>query len=199
MRKFLCATFITVAFLASPQLLRAQSHWTYSVNNHGLKEMHIDQRATILGRSCITRLKFICTHDSKDGGASGALSMELTIAPATEIKEFNFDFFEGPDAPVGKQELMKIVLIRGATRTEFRVPVGGWASAEGEDGFSFGTSSLTRDKTGHVRKILNGILSGAESIQVSVIDGIDPTKVISASFPTAPDLQSFRELMQGLK
>lgn len=34
--------------------------------------------------------------------------MEFTVFPISSIKDFDFDYFEGPGAPVGSQKLMRV-------------------------------------------------------------------------------------------
>jgi hypothetical protein len=190
------AAAVMVSFL-SLQPLKAQSPWKFTVNQYGLRETYFDGNSVVLGVPCSTRLKFICTQDNK--GTTGYLSMEFTIAPSSKIPGFDFEYFEGPDAPAGGKKLMTITLTQGGRQTKFQGGLGGWFSAEVDDGFVFGSGTPTRTKTGYMRKVVEGILGGAESIEVAVSDGNDPSKVIVVTFPVATGKPSFQALMQGIK
>jgi hypothetical protein len=190
------AAAVLVSFL-SLQPLKAQSPWKFTVNQYSLRETSFDRNSVVLGVPCSTRLKFICTQDSN--GTTGDLSMEFTISPSSKIPGFDFEYFEGPDAPAGGKKLMTITLNQGGRRTKFQVGLGGWFSAEIDDGFVFGSVTPTRAKTGYMRKVVEGILDGAESVEIAVSDGNDPSKVIVATFPVATGKPSFQALMRGIK
>jgi hypothetical protein len=188
------AVFVSILSL---QPLKAQSPWRFAVNQYGLRETYFDENSVVLGVSCSARLKFICAQESE--GATGTVSMEFTISPSSKIPGFDFEYFEGPDAPADGKKLMKITLTQGGRQTKFQVGLGGWFSAEIDDGFVFGSGTPTRTKTGDMRKVVERILGGAESIEVAVSDGNDPSKVIVVAFPVATGKPSFQALMRGIK
>ncbi|MGA3085921.1 MAG: hypothetical protein ABSE95_14180 [Thermodesulfobacteriota bacterium] len=192
--------FIAAAImLFGPQSSPAQDNWKYSVNQYDLREVSTEQKLTIFETPCIARLKFICTQDSRDKSATGYLSLEFTISPASKVQGFDFGYFEGPDAPVGAKKLMKITLIQGEKRSSFQVPLNGWLSAEVDDGFTFGTGTPTRNKIGYMRKVVEAILAGADSIEVIVFNGPHRNKSIAAIFSVAADRLHFKAMMQGIK
>lgn len=191
------AAACVMANILSLQPLKAQSTWKFEVNQYGLRETYSDESSVVLGVPCSARLKFICTQDSK--GTTGNVSLEFTISPSSKIPGFDFEYFEGPDAPAAGKKLMKITLTQGGRQTRFQVGPGGWFSAEIDDGFVFGSGTPTRTKTGDMRKVVGGILGGAESIEVAVADGNDPPEVIAVTFPVATGKPSFQALMRGIK
>lgn len=67
-----------------------------------------------------------------------------------------------------------------------------------DDGFVFEASNLTRDKEGQVRKVLDQVLQGAESLEVAIIDGNDHTIVLSAVFPLAGSKPAIEALLKGI-
>ncbi len=200
-KPFCRATFFitTGILLFGPHSLSAQGNWKYSVNQYDLREVYTEQKLTIFETPCISRLRFICTQDGKDKQAIGYLSLEFTISPASIVQGFDFGYFEGPDAPVGAKKLMKITLIQGKKRSSFQVPLNGWWSAEVDDGFTFGTGTPTRNKIGYMRKVIEAILAGADSIEVVVFDGPLQKKSIAAIFPVSADRLHFKAMMQGIK
>jgi hypothetical protein len=177
--------------------LHAEEPWKFSVNQYDLKETYIDQQVVVLGVPCTSRLKFMCTQDQK--GATGYLSMEFTITPYSRIAGFDFEFFEGPDAPIGGKKLLIITLAKAGKQIRFQESLGGWVSAEIEDGFVFGSGTPTKNRNGYMRKVINQIIGGAETIEVAVTDGKNPSKVVSVIFPAAKGRESFKSLLKGIK
>jgi hypothetical protein len=192
-----CQIFAVILGCLTFSSLHAEEQWKFSVNQYDLRETYIDQQAVVLGVPCNSRLKFICTQDQK--GATGCLSMEFTIAPYSKIAGFDFEFFEGPDAPVGGKKLMSITLAKDGKQTRIQESPGGWVSAEIEDGFVFGYATPTKNRNGYMRKVINQIIGGAETIEVAVTDGKNPSKVVSVIFPVVNGRESFKSLLKGIK
>lgn len=195
------ATFFIAAYILffSPQYLHAQGNWKYSVKQNNIREIYTEQKMAILGTPGISRLKFICTQDSKDKQATGYLSLEFTIFPASKVQGFDFSYFEGPDASAGTKKLMRITTIQREKRSSFQIPLNGWWSAEVEDGFTFGTDTPTKNKFDYMRKVVDAIIAGADSIEITVFNGQQKKKFIVAVFPVAADRMHFQTMMQGIK
>lgn len=187
---------VVVGFLSMPATIE-KTPWKFSMNQYGIRETYINQKSDVFGIPCMTRLRFTCTQDSK--GATGFIAMEFTVSPFSKIKGFDFGYFEGPDAPGNNKKLMRISLTYKKKQTRFQVSPGGWVSAEIEDGFVFGAGTPTRDKDGYMRKVVEAVLKGAESIEVDVVDGADPSKIIAVTFPIADGKERFQALMRGIK
>ena len=177
--------------------LYAEEQWKFTVNQYDLRETYIDQQADLLGVPCASRLKFICTQDQK--GTTGYLTMEFTIAPYSKIAGFDFEFFEGPDASVGGKKLLSITLAKAGKQIRFQESLGGWVSAEVEDGFVFGVGTPTKNRNGSMRKVINQITGGAETIEVAVTDCKNSSKIVSVIFPVANGRESFKSLLKGIK
>lgn len=192
-----CLLTITLALVLTEQL-HAQGIWQYSRNQFDRREVHTRKNVTVFGTPCSALLTFICTQDSKDKHITGMLSLEFTISPASKVHGFDFEYFEGPGAPGGGQTLMTITLVSGEKHSRFQVPLSGWWSADVDDGFTFGTSTPTRDRNGYMRKIVAGILGGAESIEIEIVDGPRKKKAILATFPVSADRHHFQAMMQGM-
>ncbi|MBI4912196.1 MAG: hypothetical protein HY823_05625 [Acidobacteria bacterium] len=182
--------------LAPPTFLPAQSGWGIQAGPSGLRKASIQQEATVMGAKCTTRLQFTCTQDSP--GAAGVLALEFTVAPITPLKGFDFGFFEGPGAPAGAKGLMRLTVTRAGKPSVHSLRLGGWLSAEVEDGFVFASNQRTRQKTGPVRQVLNQVLEGAETLEVAIVDGRNPSTVLKARFPLAGSGPALRSLLKGL-
>jgi len=178
------------------QALSGQSQWSFSKNQYDLRETYIDGQSNVFGVQCTTRLKFRCTKDGKC--STGYTYMEFTIAPVAKLSGFNFSYFEGPDADVGSRKLLSVVLDNHGQQNKFQVGLTGWYSADVDDGFVFGSGTPTKNKSGYMRKIIQEIIHGAETIEITVIDGKTPGKTITASFPLKDGLNGFKALLEGV-
>jgi len=188
-------------FFASAPTPFAQSQWRYELYHSspdGMRQAFIEQKSIILGSTCSTRLQFNATQDHGKH-RTGMLALEFTVSPMSSIKGFDFEYFDGPDAPVGAQKLMRVTVTKGGRPFVHELSLGGFLSDEHvDDGFVFATSNLTRNKQGRVRKVLDQVLHGAESLEVAVIDGKDHTIVLSATFPLTGSKTAIEELLKGI-
>ncbi len=185
-----------VSVLAYAPTLFAQGQWHYEVNHHEFRKAFIEQTSMVLGSNCSTRLQFNATQDSK--GSTGMIALEFTVSPITQIKGFDFAYFEGPGAPAEDQKLMRITVTKAGTPTVHMLSLGGWMSADVNDGFVFSASHHTRNKQGQVRKVITQVLQGADSIEVAVIDGRNRAIVLSATFPLTGAQPIFEALLKGI-
>ena len=96
--------------------------------------LKIDQGAE---RSAILHVD--CSPD-RDGGA---LSIELVATEANTRKDFDYEDFEGPDAPAGAKALSHIAWITAAGTTEITHAAAGWYAPEPPQSFMFGVSQMS--------------------------------------------------------
>ena len=195
-----CLNLTGIAFLlsfAAAPASFAQSQWRYEDNQHPPRHAFIEQMSIVLGSTCSVRLQFDATQDNKNG--DGVLALEFTVSPMSSIKDFDFDYFEGPGAPVGGQKLMRVTVTKDGRSFIHTLILTGFLSSEYlDDGFVFEATNLTRDKQGQVRKVLDQVLQGAESLEVAVIDGNDHAIVLSATFPLTGSKAAIEALLKGI-
>ncbi|MBZ0170027.1 hypothetical protein MELA_02889 [Candidatus Methylomirabilis lanthanidiphila] len=189
-------TAVVVSVLAGAPMVFAQGQWHYEVNQVEFRKAFIEQTAVVLGSNGSTRLQFTATQDGK--GSTGMIALEFTVAPISRIKGFDFGYFEGPGAPVEGQKLMRVTVTKAGQPSVHMLSLGGWLSAEVNDGFVFSATNQTRDKQGQVRQIITQILQGADSIEVAVIDGSNHAIVLSATFPLKGSQPVFAALVRGI-
>ena len=175
----------------------AQSRWRYEDNQHPPRHAFIEHTSIVLGSTCSLRLQFNATQDNQNG--DGVIALEFTLSPMSSIAGFDFDYFEGPEAPVGGQKLMRVTVTKGGRPFIHTLSLTGFLSSEYlDDGFVFYASNLTRDKEGQVRKVLDQVLQGAEGLEVAVIDGNDHEIVLSATFPLTGSKPAIEALLKGI-
>jgi hypothetical protein len=90
-----------------------------------------------------------CSPD-RDGGA---LSIELVAAAANTRKDFDYEDFEGPDAPAGAKALSHIAWTTAAGTTEITHAAAGWYAPEPPESFMFGVSQISHHREEPARLI----------------------------------------------
>ncbi|HSA89886.1 MAG TPA: hypothetical protein VLF42_08325 [Burkholderiales bacterium] len=187
-----------VSLLAGAPALLAQSQWRYEADRHGHRQAFVEQKSVVLGSTCSTRLRFSATRDRVGKGITGVLALEFAVSPMSSIKGFDFEYFHGVGAPVGSQELMRITITKGGKPFVHTLGAGGYLSSYVRDGFVFHAEHLARDKQGQVRKVLDQVLQGAESLEVAITDGRNRAIVLSATFPLTGSKPVVEALLKGI-
>jgi len=94
---------------------------------------------------------------------------------------------------------MRVTVTKGGRPFIHTLILTGFLSSEYlDDGFVFAANNLTRNKQGQVRKVLDQVLQGAESLEVAVIDGKDHAIVLSATFPLMGSKGAIEALLNGI-
>ena len=135
--------FLAAATLAMMASAHAELH--QFVQDGTLK---IDQ-----GTQRPAKLHVNCSPDS-DGGA---LSIELVVTEANTRKDFDYDDFEGPDAPASGKALSGITWTTATGTTQITRAAAGWYAPKPPQSFLFGISQLSRHREEPAR-LLNAIL-----------------------------------------
>ena len=100
-----------------------------------------------------------CSADP-DGGA---LVVELIASEANTRKDFDYDNFEGPDAPAGKKALSHVAWTTAAGTTQITHAAAGSYLPEPPESFMFGIDQLSRQR-GPASTLLAAV--GSESGQL---------------------------------
>jgi len=87
-------------------------------------------------------LNLLCSPDA-DGGA---LSIELVVPEANTRKDFDYDDFEGPDAPAGAKALSHLVWTGSGDSVQITHAAAGWYAPEPPDSFMFGISQMSHQR-----------------------------------------------------
>jgi len=99
-------------------------------------------------------LAIACSPDSK----GGALSIELVVTEANTRKDFDYDDFEGPDAPAQEKALSHL-LWTGAYSAELSHAASGWYAPEPPESFMFGITQMSHQRKPPA-KFLDAVSSG---------------------------------------
>lgn len=119
--------------------------------------------------------------------------LDLRVAGATEVKDFHFDDFEGPEAKV-TQKLFKIGVVGGKKPFEFSFcPAGGYV-ADPKNGFSFGC--YEQGNKNRLFALLTEASKGSGRIYIKILDSKSPKVTLQAEFPLEDAAGSFQALIR---
>jgi hypothetical protein len=121
-------------------LLGASVALTFSVMAHAelYRFEHAGRMHTAAGERAAL-LHVACSPD-RDGGA---LSIELVATEANTKKDFDYNDFEGPDAPAGAKALSHLSWTTAAGKSEMTHTASGWYAPEPTESFMFGINQLS--------------------------------------------------------
>jgi hypothetical protein len=97
-----------------------------------------------------------CSPD-RDGGA---LVVELIVTQANTLQDFDYNEFEGPDAPAGNKPLSHVTWTSSSGNTETTHAAAGSYLPEPAESFMFGIDQLSR-RRGPAATVLAGVGSAA--------------------------------------
>ena len=89
-------------------------------------------------------------------GDGGALSIDLIVLEANTRKDFDYDDFEGPDAPAGAKALSHIAWTTAAGSTEITHTATGWYAPDPPQSFMFGVTQMSHHR-GDAARLVNAI------------------------------------------
>jgi hypothetical protein len=125
------------------------------------------------------RLSFECT-----AGKGGTNSVVFVVLGATKLKGFDFDNFEGPDAPASAKPLVTFTVHRTSGADVVVKTTASGSYTVTDEGFAFEVSTAANAREGKVAQLTDAVVRGAASISVRVQGFKDPQKTIQVTFST---------------
>lgn len=152
--------------------------------------------APLLGHPTPFSIAFHC--DPKSGNdVFGTLGFDVSVKDVAELKQFPFDDFEGPDAPVAAKVEATIINAKGDEVSIRTQASGGYSSA---DTFCFGIADLSKDAKSPAKSILRALAEpGVETLQITIADPRDPKLKLEFGIAIAGRQKEFETLLTGLK
>ena len=135
-------------------------------------------------------LSFQCTS-----GKGGASTIEFTVAGAVAMKGFDFDEFEGPDAPAQRHALVTLTAHRPAGDLVIRTSCTGFYTVS-DEGFAFEVTTMA-NVHGKVSKLSDALIHGATSISIRIRGLKHAEKTIEATFPADGAPAILGQIMAG--
>jgi len=116
------------------------------------RRLVLDGKLESAGSTRAVTLRALCEPDPN----GGAISVELWVPQAAQLKDFDYDDFEGPDAAAGNRALSTVRVSGAGNSSEITYPAAGWYSGEDPDTFVFGLSQRSH-RSGTVATLLKAI------------------------------------------
>lgn len=125
-------------------------------------------------------------------------NISLIVQKAHSITNFDFESFEGPDAPNLRKNLVEIETWPETPNLRWLAQVtGGYGGNDEPDSFMFSLSSLNKpDRAVEFARI---IADGKSGLRVIVHDGKDDKKTIEAAFPSIDPTGSVAKWLNGCR
>jgi len=159
------------------------------VNEYGLRRAQASGRAKLGETEVPATLELTCTS-----GKGGAVTWTLKIEQKDALIGFDFDAFEGPDAPVGDRALARLALEGGVMRTGFDTKVNGFLSEISTYAFEFSAPANSASQAGLLAEALDAT---TKAIHWTVRAPDDSGRAIEATFSAGGAAPVLRETMMG--
>lgn len=191
----LALVMASLAFVCS-QPAGVAAGWSRSSEDHGRRLSYAGD-VTVLGQATHLDATFYCNTE-RTKMVTGAIGFDLDLAHPEAIKTFDFDDFEGPDAPAGKRQLLMATIVRpnGAQEHITASPSGSYSPRES---FAFEVSDFFYRKGTPARRVLEALRSDATSLTITIADYQRSTTRIELTIPVAGTSGEFRWLLEGLQ
>lgn len=122
-------------------------------------------------------------------------SINYIVRDTSKITGFDFDSFEGPNAPANEKILVEYQAVSPNGNLSFRDSGGGVFGGAGEgDAFEFETSKINQDK---IRQLARMIAKGSTEVTVIVHDYKDYSKTIETTFPAIDASSDVAKILNG--
>ena len=125
------------------------------------------------------------------------VSIDFIVRDTSKITGFNFDDFEGPDAPAQRKKLVEFRAVSPQSNLSFRASVaGGYGGAGEPDAFFFTPDATNRDKDIQLARM---IAKGSTKVTVVVHDYRNNQKTIEATFPAIDASSDVAKMLNGCR
>ncbi|HUK92007.1 MAG TPA: hypothetical protein VLZ81_16525 [Blastocatellia bacterium] len=166
-------------------------HWEKKTDEHGGVSAHVATTGQTPDGAATMTFDAQCST-----GEGGVASLIFTVLGAAEMKNFDFDNFEGPDAPAQHKPLLSVTVHRAVGGdVVVATPVSGSYTVT-DKGFQF-EASMDYNKASKVTIVTDALIAGGSSLLVKVRGFKDPRKSIVANFSTEGASAVLGEVMKG--
>jgi len=153
--------------------------------------------ASVLGKATPVTVKFFC-DTTYTANEKGALGFDLTLGHVAALAPFDFDDFEGPDAPAVAKELLVLTITRkGKAPLSFKQAPSGSYPEEGS--FTFEGSDVTHKAVSTPKSILRALGDDADELRFTITDYRNAKMKIELTIPVAGKQADFKALLAGVK
>ena len=125
------------------------------------------------------------------------VSINYLVQNSSKISNFNFDDFEGPDAPVQNKKLVEIRATSSHETLSFRTAVAGsYGAVEDLPAFVFELGTIKQDK---IMQLAQMVAKGSTKITFVVHDNRDYQKTVETTFPAIDAAGDVAKTLNGCR
>lgn len=130
---------------------------------------------------------------------TGAVGFDLYLPDdVAALAPFNFDDFDGPDAPAAEHDWVQITVERKDQQDlVLHTSASGW-TPDGNN-FAFGVNALSYEKDSVPRNLLVALAAGAERVRISITDPQVTTRKLEFVLDVTGQQAAFAELLTDLR
>jgi hypothetical protein len=162
---------IALSFIVSSCKTR---DWHFSANEYDLRTAQITSDGSANDRAIHTMLSVECSP-----GLGGTIGINYFVYNVKSAGSFNFNAFEGPDAPASSQKLVDIDVMTSHGTIKVKTSVSG--SYAEYDIFRFGLYAMNTGNS-DVKRIAEALMKGANTIIITVHDMKNPALQLKTNF-----------------
>lgn len=183
----LCCLAVTIA---------AQENWKRG-HEEKSRSLTYSGTATLIGKKTPVTLRFYCNPE-RTADSTGVIGYELEVANPDSLKPFDFDDFEGPDAPTHARKLLQASVLRGGkTVHSIRESPAGFYTVR--NAFAFEVSRAF-DKAGNsAKKTLRALTQDADAFRITITDYRKADLKLEVTVPIKGKRSDFEWLVAELK
>jgi hypothetical protein len=126
------------------------------------------------------------------------ISFEYSVNNPDKIPSFNFDYFEGPNAPVLERKLVEIQANSPRGNLYWNFVAAGWYGGFAEV-IAFVFSPSTSNKPDKTAQFVRMIAEGSTEVTITVHDYQDNQKVIKTTFPAIDPSSNVARVLNGCR
>ncbi len=167
---------LLATFLNSGGFIYAQD-WQYRGRQNGDQEAQVWAPGTTPDGTAQTTLLIRNNCNYKN-----SFELQYIVYGTENIKNFNFEDFNGPSSPASKRKLMTVKIGLQSQSIIMKISVGGYFTKT-DGGFGFIFNKLEYMKKGDAYRLANILLKNPSSISMSVSSYNNKNKIIQTKFP----------------
>jgi len=192
----LCASFALYAQTkVDTPATPAAGEWTLSTQGTG-RSFAFSAPPSSPGKPAPFSARFVGDPHS-DKHSKGVVGVEIFIHDLARYKGFDFDAFEGPDAPAAAKKLVIFTIsAKGKAAVKMRFAAAGWYPQS--DSFAFGMVEVSGKPGTPQKALLRELAADAESVQVTIVDFRDAARTIELLVPVHSQGANFARLLEGM-
>ena len=170
--------------------------WSGSQSQNA-RRLDYSAKVFLLGKaSQITLSFYVDTTETQQ--EHGALGFDLTLRDIANLKAFNFDAFEGPDATAGGKKLLRTTLYK-AGKVEQTLDLSPSGSIPELGAFAFGVAAITAEPSSDPKTLLRALERGGDILMISITDPGNPKLKLEFPVSVTGKEADFKTLLSDVK